>query len=175
MPPIPVLYAFSGLPGTGKSSLAQWLALRLKAVYLRIDTVEQAMRELCHWDVQGEGYRLSYRIAADNLRLGLSVVSDCCNPIDLTRKEWAAVASGAGAQTIPIEILCSDVLEHQRRVQQRSSPVPGLVLPTWEEVQQRTFHAWDQPRVVIDTAGKSMPACLEELVTSLEVFRHQQR
>lgn len=52
---------------------------------MRIDTVEQAIRDLCDFNVEGEGYRLSYRIAADNLKLGISVVADSCNPIDLTR------------------------------------------------------------------------------------------
>lgn len=40
-----MLYIFSGLPGTGKSTLAQYLAKTLGAVYLRIDTIEQAMKD----------------------------------------------------------------------------------------------------------------------------------
>ena len=49
------LYVFSGLPGTGKTALSQQLASRVKAVYLRIDTVEQALRDLCGIVVEGEG------------------------------------------------------------------------------------------------------------------------
>ena len=41
------LYVFSGLPGTGKTILSQRLANQIKAVHLRIDTVEQALRDLC--------------------------------------------------------------------------------------------------------------------------------
>ncbi len=62
-----MLYIFSGLPGSGKSTLSKWLSAHLGAVYLRIDTIEQALRDLCAFDVQGEGYRLAYRIARDNL------------------------------------------------------------------------------------------------------------
>jgi predicted kinase len=69
-----VLYIFLGLPGTGKSTLAKNLARKLNAVYIRTDTVEQGIRDLCHMDVQGEGYRLAYRIAEDNLKIGNSVV-----------------------------------------------------------------------------------------------------
>ena len=40
-----MLIIFSGLPGSGKSTIARALAKRLGAVYLRIDTIEQAIRE----------------------------------------------------------------------------------------------------------------------------------
>ncbi|MGP1387028.1 MAG: AAA family ATPase [Thainema sp.] len=39
-----MLYIFGGLPGTGKSSLAAALAHQRQAVYVRIDTIEQAIR-----------------------------------------------------------------------------------------------------------------------------------
>jgi hypothetical protein len=65
----PTLFIFSGLPGSGKTTLSKRLAKSKKAVYLRIDTVEQALRDFS-LDVQGEGYGLCYRIAFDNLELG---------------------------------------------------------------------------------------------------------
>ena len=84
-PASPTLYIFAGLPGSGKTTLSRQLARRFGAAYLRIDTIEQALRDLCGVAVTGEGYRLSYRVAADNLQLGVSVVADSCNPIELTR------------------------------------------------------------------------------------------
>ncbi|HMC44045.1 MAG TPA: AAA family ATPase, partial [Caballeronia sp.] len=36
-----MLIALGGLPGTGKTTVAQTLARKLAAVYLRIDTLEQ--------------------------------------------------------------------------------------------------------------------------------------
>ena len=42
-----VLYIFSGLPGSGKTALAKALAEKTASVYLRIDTIEQAIRDLC--------------------------------------------------------------------------------------------------------------------------------
>jgi predicted kinase len=88
----PTLYVFAGLPGVGKTSLSQRLARIFKAVHLRIDTIEQSLRDVCGMAaVQGEGYGLAYRLAADNLRLGLNVIADSCNPISLTRDEWDGV------------------------------------------------------------------------------------
>jgi predicted kinase len=41
----PTLFIFSGLPGSGKTTLSKRLAKAKNAVYLRIDTVEQAMKD----------------------------------------------------------------------------------------------------------------------------------
>jgi len=163
----PILYIFAGLPGSGKSTLSQWLARELDAVYLRIDTIEQAIRELCSFDVRGEGYGLAYRIALDNLRLGSSVVADSCNPIELTRREWERVARDAGAAYVHIEIICSDAREHRNRVEQRVAEVPGLILPTWREIEDREYHAWTVDRVIVDTAGRSTAACAADLLTKI--------
>ena len=163
----PILYIFSGLPGSGKTTLSQIVAQRVNAVYLQIDTVEQALRELCSVDVQGEGYRLSYRIAADNLRVGMSVVADSCNPIELTRREWERVALEARAEYINIEVICSDAREHRLRVETRISTVSGLRLPTWRDVANREYHDWTVNRIVIDTANRSAIACVDDLLSQL--------
>lgn len=163
----PTLYVFAGLPGSGKSTLAKLLARHLGATYLRIDTIEQALRDLCAIAVQGEGYRLAYRVAADGLALGTSVVADSCNPIDLTRREWREVAHAAGARHVDVEVTCSDADEHRSRVETRRSEVPGLKLPTWREVVEREYHPWTVERVVIDTAGRTEQECVDELLMEL--------
>jgi predicted kinase len=71
----PTLYIFSGLPGVGKTTLGKKLASHLNSAFLRIDTVEQALRDFCSFKVEGEGYRLSYRVAKDNLQIGNDVAS----------------------------------------------------------------------------------------------------
>ena len=110
----PTLYIFAGLPGSGKTTLSQSLCQSIFAVYLRIDTIEQALRDLYSINVQSEGYQLAYRLAADNLGLGKDVIADSCNPIEFTRQDWQTVALQSGANFINIEVVCSDSKEHQR-------------------------------------------------------------
>lgn len=165
---MPVLFILSGLPGSGKSTLAGCLAREVNGVYIRIDTIEQALRDLCDIRVEGEGYRLGYRVASDNLRLGLNVVADSCNPIELTRREWERVAHDAGAAHLNIEVLCSDTEEHRRRVESRLSEVEGLKLPPWSEVVRREYEQWTAERLVIDTAGRSPDESRAELLRRLK-------
>jgi predicted kinase len=159
----PRLFIFSGLPGAGKSSLAKLLAATHDAAWLRVDTIEQALRDLCDFEPQGEGYRLAYRIAADNLQTGISVVADSCNPWESTRREWEEVAVENGAVAVNIEVICSNRGEHRRRIETRTSEVRGLQLPTWKEVEARDYHPWTSPRIIIDTAGKTVEQSFEEL------------
>lgn len=161
------LYIFSGLPGAGKFTLAQGLATKLGCVYLRIDTIEQSIRDLCSLSVEGEGYQFSYRIAADNLKIGLSVVADSCNPIELTRNEWEGVARNNGAKPVNIEICCTDKTEHRNRVETRISNIPGLRPPTWPEVEQRQYHEWTKERIVVDTFGQTADESLDQLCGAL--------
>ena len=167
----PWLLIFAGLPGVGKSTLAQGVARELGATYLRIDTIEQGLRDLCGFDVQGEGYALAHRVAADNLRLGGVVVADACNPIEVTRRAWEQVAKDAGASFVNVEVVCGDEGEHRARVETRAVEVVGLRNPTWDDVQRRTYAAWTVERLVVDTAGRSEAESLRELSAMLRQAR----
>jgi predicted kinase len=161
-----MLIVFSGLPGVGKTAIARELARTIGAVHLRIDSIEQALhRAGCR--VESEGYDVAYAVAEDNLRVGRTVIADCVNPWSLTRDAWRSVAERASVAAVDVEVVCSDVGEHRRRVEAREPDIAGQVLPTWQEVAERDYHAWDRDRLVVDTAASKVDAAVVAIVARL--------
>jgi len=84
-----VLIAFAGLPGTGKTTIAQSLAREIGAVYLRIDAIEGALRLRDPGRAIGpEGYDVAAALAVSNLETGRDAIVDCVNPWPLTRDDF---------------------------------------------------------------------------------------
>jgi len=167
-----MLYIFSGLPGVGKTTLSSALARELHAVYLRVDVVEQAMRDAGAWVDGPAGYMVCYAIASQNLRLGLDVVADTVNPIEATRRDWRNAADSLETPYVEIEVISSDEREHRHRIETRAADIPGFVLPTWEEVTSRRYEVWDRDRIVIDTARQSVAESLKVLSGRLGLERN---
>ena len=167
-----MLIIFGGLPGTGKTTIARELARQIGAMHLRIDSIEQAIRD-CSRGALGldeAGYRVAYAVAEDNLRLGRTVVADSVNPQQITRDAWLEVGRRTKARTMEIEVICSDSREHRTRVERREPDIYGLRLPNWEEVISREYHPWNREHIVIDSASRS----LEQNVKTLREALSQQ-
>jgi len=152
-----MLIVFGGRPGSGKSSVAKELSRNLSAVYLRVDEVEQAIKrsEGLRGDVGVTGYEVVQRLALSNLQLGLTVVVDCVNPVLESRDAFHRVARESGCRVLDVEIVCSDAMEHRRRVESRGADIPGHVLPNWEGVWMMEYEPWMTDRLVLDMAVRS--------------------
>ncbi|MGY2050356.1 AAA family ATPase [Methylobacterium sp. JK268] len=163
-----MLIVFGGLPGTGKSTIARAVARVLAATYLRIDAIEQAIRDAGVPAVAlgPSGYAAAQAVAAGNLGEGRAVVADCVNPVAASREGWRAVAARADARLVEVEVICPDAAEHRRRVETRIGEVPGLVLPSWEAVSGLHYEPWDRPRLVIDSAALSLEEAVARVVAA---------
>ena len=157
-----MLIALGGLPGVGKSTLAASLAQRIGAVYLRIDTIEQAMRNEGFTVSGPEGYLAARDLAEDNLGLGHAVIVDSVNPAEITRNYWRDTAARIAVKLVEIEVICSDERQHRQRVESRTAKIPGLVLPTWQQVLDRRYEPWSRAHVV-DTARRTPEDILPQL------------
>jgi predicted kinase len=163
-----MLIVFGGLPGVGKTTIARALAQRLGAVHVCIDSIEQAIAEsgVTVVSLDDAGYRVGYKVAEDNLRLGLIVIADSVNPIPATRDSWRAAATRARVIAADVEVRCSDEQEHRRRVEERLRRPPARSGPSWEAVVSRDYRRWDSP-IVIDTAGRTIEESVAELHAAL--------
>ena len=161
-----LLVVLGGLPGTGKSTLASVVAERLGAMHIRIDTIEQAMRDAGQ-DITGpEGYLVARDVARENLRLGLPVIIDAVNPIAYTRELWHEVATATGTRLVEIELVCGDSIEHRQRVESRTVDIDRLRLPTWQDVLDREYEPWTTA-YAIDTAGRTVDDCVKAIIARL--------
>lgn len=160
-----MLVVFSGLPGTGKTTISRALATRLSATYLRVDEIEQVLRSAGFLgnDVGPAGYAIGNALAASNLAIGQTVIVDCVNPVRESRQGWRATAKRAKTTLLEVEVVCSDPVEHRRRVEQRSSEIDRLALPSWLAVLDRDYSPWHDPHVVIDTARLAANEAVERV------------
>ncbi|MBS7809358.1 AAA family ATPase [Roseococcus pinisoli] len=166
-PPRPRLVVFSGLPGTGKTTVSRSLAARLGAVYLRIDAIEQAMKAAGAEKIGPAGYAAANAMAEANLRHGLTVVVDCVNPVRESRTAWRGIADRTGAHLIDILLICGDPAEHRRRVETRTADIAGHVLPSWDDVIRREFAPWEGEHLRLDTAAAPPEELVERCVAAL--------
>jgi hypothetical protein len=61
---------------------------------------------------------------------------------------------------VEVEVICSDPVEHRRRAESRTVDIPDLDLPTWKEIVDRDYQAWDRAHLVLDTSVTSVQDCV---------------
>ena len=167
-----MLIVLGGLPGTGKTTIARELARRLRAVHVRIDSIEQAIRRSRSYaagPLEDAGYLVGYAVAEDNLRLGRLVIADSVNPWPQTRDAWREVARRAAVPAFEVEVVCSDAGEHRRRVENRTSDIDDFTLPGWQDVVERDYQSWVGDHLVVDTAHATVEDSVDRIIAALGV------
>jgi predicted kinase len=166
---MPTLISFSGLSGVGKTTIASALAREIQALYVRVDSIEAALKNssLKIHPAEDAGYFAAIAVAKDNLAHGFDVVADTVNPLGLTRRWWADAATSSNAKLLNVEVVCSDQTEHRRRVELLGSDLDGYVSPDWDRVQGRHFEQWMEKRLTLDTGRLSVVDCVVKIIQAL--------
>ena len=138
------LIIFSGLPGTGKSTLASRLVRELQMPLLCIDDVigeVPAGAGIPFWDSK---VAILLRLVEVQLNLGLSLVVDSVF-MNMDRNHAQELARQYDARFYPIYVFVSDDEVWKQRVNERYDEMNNRDVATWERIQHQRerFRSWD--------------------------------
>jgi len=151
---------FSGIPGTGKSALAEAVGRELAIPVFAKDWLEATILRggLTQGDPEKPlgvtGYELLTTLANRSLSLGQSIILDSVASTESIRATWRALADGFGAQWRVIECICSDTVLHRKRLDGRKRGIPGWYELEWDQVETVKSHfvEWEETRLILDAA-----------------------
>ena len=146
----------SGLPGTGKSAIAQGIAVARHLPTLSVDPIESAIVRSGVTQSFATGlaaYVVAETVADGLLAAGLSPVIDAVNSVDEARDMWRRLAARHGVELRIIECLVSDASEHAARVASRNRGF-AIPEPTWADIERRSaeWTPWPEAHLTVDSA-----------------------
>jgi len=154
----PKVIVFTGLPGTGKSTLAEHVARTLGAPAFATDWLmgglkpaHAALSTLDRSQYLAACYGLIETLITRQLMLGQSAVVD-----DLVRDsevaQWCKVAAHFSARLLLIECVCSDERIHRARIEGRTRGIAGWHEIGWEHVERMRaeFPPLTADRLIVD-------------------------
>jgi hypothetical protein len=157
---VPQVIAFTGLPGTGKSTMAERLAQAIGAPAFAGDWLMGALKPhgvLAHLDrptYLSMYYGLLETLVKRQLMLRQSAVTDCLIS-DTVANRWRETAAGYGGRLHVVECVCSDIGLHRSRLEGRTRGIPGWHEVGWEHVERMRveYPPLTVERLVIDAVN----------------------
>lgn len=129
----------AGLPGAGKSTIAEVVGNRLGYAVLSVDPIESAILSAGIDSDQPTGlaaYLVAEAIADAALANGQTIIVDAVNAVNPAREQWVTLAAKHGDPLRFIEVTCSDPELHRSRLEGRERNLAHLEEPSWHAVEQ---------------------------------------
>jgi predicted kinase len=167
---VSTLVIVGGLPGTGKSTIAEHAARMIHGALIAKDVVEATLwRSGIGRDANSgwAGYELLSSLAEAQLRAGGSAVLDSVAAYDRLREGWRGLARRHGADALEVECVCSDEPTHRARIEGRQRGIPGWYELTWQEVDdvRARYEPWRGEHLILDAVRP-----LDENLATLESY-----
>ena len=159
---MPFLLVISGVPGTGKTSLAEAIARESHAVICNWDWLMSGIREFPEvWDVAANnderrreiGWNLMSRVAEYQLRIGGSAILDCVARARAL-PAWQRIADDNGVPFFVAECSLDDLDTHRSRLDGRTRAIPAWdeVDWDWAVMSRAAYEPLPEPKLSIDSA-----------------------
>jgi predicted kinase len=129
----------AGLPGTGKTAIAEAIGARLLKPVVSVDPIESAILRAGIDADQPTGlaaYLVAETLTETVMRAGHGAIIDAVNAVAPAREQWVGLAARSGETLRFIEVVCSDPAVHRTRLEERERHLPHLVSPSWFAVEQ---------------------------------------
>jgi predicted kinase len=151
----PKLIIISGLPGSGKSTIAEAVAKKLKLPIFSVDPIESAIIKSGipkSFETGLAAYVVAQTLCAEHLKIGIPVIIDAVSPVKEARDMWHELEEKYNVQLIIVECVLKEDL-HRKRIESRTRNIPGIPEVTWADVEhrQKDYLPWKEERLVLDT------------------------
>lgn len=148
---------FAGLPGTGKSTLAEVIGTHFKIPVFALDWLFGSLRPfsiLTQENATEIGMALLTTLVQRQCKLNQSAIIDSPNHTKTLRDHWKTLATAHTAALYQIETICSDAQLHRQHIEKRQQNIPGWHEVTWQHVErmQALYELWNDKHLVIDSA-----------------------
>ena len=165
--PRPALILLSGLPGTGKSHLAQRLAQRLPLLVVSSDQV----RRLLFHDPQYTGdehyvvHGTCQDVIAEILQAGYSIICDATNLLCRHRQSYYALAETYQARLLILQTMASPQVVRERLLRRQAN----LLSPPSSDADWEVYQRYSQKMEPIRRAHRIVDAAEPRLVDGGQV------
>lgn len=169
----PTTVLLTGIPGCGKSTLADALAQRLRAPVFSMDWQLGALVPFGLLRPDNTTAVAEVQLvaaAARQLQLGLSVVIDATGHTREARDRWRTLTESLGGTLVGVECVCTDDQVLRERVEGRSRGIPGWPgTVSWKHVlrMRGLWEPWTEPHLVIDSATDSPETALRRVLDAV--------